>query len=53
MKLFRSTFLAETWPLVLNKNAETEFWVKEKQIALLLCQAKAATAANALKTVPP
>ena len=27
-------------PLVLNRNAETEFWVKEKKIALLLCQAK-------------
>ena len=39
-------------PLVPNRNAETEFRVKEKKVALLLCQAKEATAANALKTVP-
>ena len=31
--------------LVLNRNVETEFWVKEKKIALLLCQAKGAMAA--------
>ena len=27
-----------------NTNSKTEFWVKEKEIALLLCQAKGATA---------
>ena len=31
-------------PLVLIRNNETEFWVKEKKIALLLCQTKGATA---------
>ena len=25
-----------------NRNAETEFWVKQKRIALLFCQAKGA-----------
>ena len=29
--------------LVLNRNSETEFWAKEKKVALLLCQAKEAT----------
>ena len=29
--------------LLLNRNTETEFWVKEKKIALLPCQAKVAT----------
>ena len=28
---------------VLNRNAETEFWVKQKRIVLLLCQAKGDT----------
>ena len=38
-----------------NKNAETEFWAKEKKIALLLCQeAKGGSQkTNALKTVLP
>ena len=31
-------------PLVPNRNTETEFEVKEKRIALLLCQTKEATA---------
>ena len=30
-------------PPLPNRNAETEFWVKEEKIALLLCQAKGAT----------
>ena len=30
--------------LVPNRNVETEFWVKEKKIALFLCQAKGAIA---------
>ena len=30
--------------LVWNRNTETELWVKEKKIALLLCQAKEVTA---------
>ena len=30
-------------PLLPNGNVKTEFWVKEKKIALLLCQAKRAT----------
>ena len=47
------TTVAETWawsmklslcPPVPNTNVETEFWVKEEEIALLLCQAKGATA---------
>ena len=29
---------------LLNRNVETEFWVKEEKIALLFCQAKGATA---------
>ena len=39
-------FDAKTWPLstLLNRNSETEFGVKEKKIALLLCQAKGAIA---------
>ena len=32
-----------------NTNTETEFWVKEKKIALLLCETQQT---NALKTVP-
>lgn len=38
----KSEAVAGTRPLssVPNKNAETEFWAKEKKIALLLCQAK-------------
>ena len=40
------------WPLP-NRSVETEFWVKEKKVTLLLCQAKEATEANALKAVPP
>ena len=42
--------------LLLNRNMETEFGVKEKKIALLLGQAKGVGRphqANALKTVPP
>ena len=31
-------------PLLQNRNLETEFWMKEKKIALLLCQAKGSTA---------
>ena len=31
-------------PLVLNTNTETEFWCGQTKIALLLCQAKRATA---------
>ena len=44
----------EIWPLstVPNRNAETEFGVKEK-IALLLCQQRGPQQANALTTVPP
>ena len=41
------------YPLVLNKNVETELWAKEKKIALFLCQAKEATVDNALKPVLP
>ena len=40
-------------PQVPNRDTEAEFWVKEKKIALLLCQAKEPQKANALKTVPP
>ena len=29
---------------LLNRNTETEFWVKEKKMASLLCQAKGAIA---------
>lgn len=38
--------VAETPPLppVPSRNTETEFWVKKKKIALLLCQVKEATA---------
>lgn len=32
-----------------NGNGETEFWVKERKGALLLCQAKGATAGSGLK----
>lgn len=40
-------------PPLPNRNVETEVWVKGKKTALLLCQAKGATVATALKTVPP
>ena len=48
--------LAETLPLSVwpNGNMETEFWVKEKKVGLLPCQAKGGSQqANALKTVLP
>ena len=31
------------WILVLSQISETEFWVKQKRRALLLCQAEGAT----------
>ena len=39
--------------LLLNRNMETEFWVKEKKTALLLCQAKGAPAGSCLKDCAP
>lgn len=40
-------------PQMLNRNSETEFLDEgEKKIDVLLCQAKEATAAKALKTGP-
>ena len=35
-----------------SKNAETEFWAKEKKVALLLCQENESWDANDLKTMP-
>ena len=35
------------------KSSETEFWVKQKRIALLLCQAQRAKRAHALKIMCP
>ena len=37
MKLLLKLSLCPPSP---NRNSDTDFWVKEKQIALLLCQAK-------------
>ena len=36
-----------------NRNAEAEFWVKEKKIAYCFARQKGPQQANALKTVPP
>ena len=48
--------VAETWPLSTGADRiqmQRQFWVKEKKTALLLCQAKVATAGKCLKDRAP
>lgn len=40
-----------TWPPGTGGESETQFWVKQKTIALLLCQAKEVAWAYAFQTV--